>query len=161
MPTQPTHRQSVTSRTIRHEWRAVMALLLTLTLALTTANATQAATATTGRTARFAAGGETLTLDVLIPIRRTAAVRGPVKVVITLPAGMTGSVVSTDKGFNGFGYDIAFRNRSSADGPVVFSVTVPSTNSRTETEVDVAASSGYAVGVPGRTNVPTLVEIYV
>ena len=155
---------AIASRLRRATSLGVAVALVGAMLVAASAPAGAARPATAQRSATFSVGGETFRLDIILPARHVRAVNGPVKIVVTMPKGVAGSVASVasmDAGFNSHGYDIRFGNGANEDGKVVFAVTVPATNSRIATEVALSAASGYASAVPGRTNVSSLLEGYV
>lgn len=135
--------------------------MLVLTFAGTMPNQTLAARPRTVATSAILdAGGEPLTLDLVMAYRGSRSVRGSVSVVVTLPEGASGSVVGSDTGFNGRGYAIGFRTGTNTDRVVVVQVTVPAAHSRVEFEASLSAASGDAFSVPARTNQTVVFDAY-
>jgi hypothetical protein len=79
------------------------------------------------------------------------AATGPTKIVISMPTGIQGSVLATDRGFGGLGYDIRFETTStlSSSGSIKVKIAVytPSSNSTLPLKVEFTPrSSGLASG---------------
>ena len=112
------------------------------------------------RSATLKVGAETLTIEVVVNGRATRTLDGAIEVVVTLPARTTGKVVKVDRGFNEDGWSIEFRRGTNA-GTGVVTVTVPARSKRTQLEIALSATSGWAVAVPSIANVATAIPIYV
>jgi hypothetical protein len=139
----------------------IAALGLVLALLLSAAAEPVAAAGTTSRKAVIQVGGQRFTVDVSLDASQARSVNGPIRVAVTLPAGTSGRVIWTGRGFNGHGWAVSLIPGTARDGAVDFAVTVPARSSRTWVEVGVAAASGYALSAPGRANTAIVLRTYV
>jgi hypothetical protein len=137
---------------------SIVLVALLLGIVALTPRATMAAGPTTRR-AQILVGAETLTVEVVVNSNKSKAIYGPIRLVVTLPAETSGSLVAADQGFNGYGWAVRFR-RGDQDGVGHVAVTVPSRGVRVATEVDLSSDSGWAYGVPGSSNTATIIEFY-
>jgi hypothetical protein len=102
---------------------------------------------------------EVLTVEVVVNARYLQTIRGPIRLVVTLPAGAQGTLVSADRGFTGSGWSVNFvKGRVAGVGNVA--VTVLSRQHGVAIEVDLSSDAGWAYGVPGTANVTSIIEFY-
>jgi hypothetical protein len=102
---------------------------------------------------------EALTIEVVVNARYLQSLRGPIRLVVTLPAGTVGTLIEADQGFTDFGWSVSFR-RGRDVGVGTVAVTVLSRQRGVATEVDMSSEFGWAYGVPGTVNTTSIVEFY-
>ena len=118
-----------------------------------------AAGGTTIRRAEIQVGAEVLTVEVVVNSRYVQTIRGPIRLIVTLPAGATGTLLAADQGFNDSGWLVNFRRGREVEVGTV-SIAVLSRQRGLAVEFDLSSDFGWAYGVPGIANVATIVEFY-